>query len=63
LCSHPKFRLSIWLRGRLAAQAVGLRQLTKAGESPSFRKSAELKRHFLSGVPLGGPKFSGFWFG
>ena len=25
-----KFRWSIWLRGRLAVQAVGLRQLTKA---------------------------------
>jgi hypothetical protein len=30
LCSDPKFRLSIWLGGRLAVQAVGLRQLTKA---------------------------------
>ena len=45
----------------LAARAarclgVGLRQLTKALESTSFRKSAELKRHFYEECLYSGRK-------
>ena len=42
MCSHPcRFGCA-----GVRCLAVGLRQPTKALESPSFRKSAELKRHF-----------------
>jgi hypothetical protein len=36
-----------WLRERACCLAVGLRQLTKTLKSPSFTKSAELKRPFI----------------
>jgi hypothetical protein len=37
-----KFRLSIWLRGRLAAQAVGLRQY-KGMRKPEFQEIRRIK--------------------
>jgi hypothetical protein len=42
-----------WLRERACCLAVGLRQLTKALRSPSFTKSAQLKRPFIRSIFLG----------
>jgi hypothetical protein len=37
--------------------------ITKVLETPEFQEIDRIKAALLSGVPLGGPKFSGSWFG
>jgi hypothetical protein len=59
LSSHPKFRLSIWLRGRLAVQAVGLRQLTKGMRKPEFQKIGRIKAALFIRNAFWWPKI--FW--